>query len=320
VAVEPTTQTHHVVYDPTPALLSTRRFGPERVIHWKTKAGAAWVGGLYMPPDYVPGHRYPLVMQTHGFDSTAFWPDGIYSTGEAAQPLAGHGVLVLQMPMPHGAQWETPREGPLAMEGMEGAIDYLDSLGLIDRTKIGMQGFSRTCYYTLYFLTHSRYPIAAATVTDGVDVSYMQNMIFRPGFVGSGAIDEDERMNGGPPLGTSLRTWMERAPGFNLDHVTAPLQLTALQPGSLLQEWEPYAGLLLQGKAAELIYIPDGLHILTKPWERLTSQQGAVDWSRFWLTGEEDADPGKTAQYTRWHTLRALRDSSAARSAAAQGR
>ena len=51
--------------------------------------------------------------------------------------------------------------------------------------------------------------------------------------------------------------------------------------------------------------------MLVKPWERLTSQQGVVDWWRFWLQGYEDPDPAKADQYARWHTLRAQRDSSA---------
>ncbi len=320
VAVDPKTKAHHVFYDPNPELLTAHRFGRETVVHWKTKAGAAWVGGVYWPPDYVPGKRYPLVIQRHGFDSTAFWPYGVYSSGEAAQPLVNAGLVVLQMPDPPGDSWVTPREAPLSMEGAEGAIDYLDSLGLIDRTKVGMQGFSRTCYYTLYFLTHSHYPLAAATLTDGVDFSYLQYLIFQPVHVGSGSMPEYEKINDGQPFGPPLKTWMERAPGFNLDRIAAPLQLTALTAPSLLEEWEPYAGLLLQGKPAELVYIPDGEHILTKAWERMTSEQGAVDWYRFWLTGEEDRDPAKTDQYARWHHLRTLRDSSGAKTAAAQGR
>ncbi len=315
-AVDPRTKARQVIYDPNPGLLTKYRFGREDVIHWKTKAGAAWVAGLYWPPDYVPGQRYPLVIQTHGFDSTAFSPYGAYSTGEAAQPLANLGMFVLQMSNLPIESLVTPREGPLSMEGVEEAIDYLDSLGLIDRTRVGMQGFSRTCYYTLYLLTHSHYPIAAAALTDGVDMSYLQHLVFEPTQIGSGEIAEYTKMNGGEPFGAALKTWMERAPGFNLDRVTAPLQLTALTPRSLLEEWEPYAGLLLQGKPAEMVYIPDGAHVLTRPWERLTSEQGAVDWYRFWLKGEEDPDPAKAEQYVRWHALRAARDSSAAKMAA----
>ncbi len=314
VAVDPTTHGRHVVFDLNPKLLETHRFGREDVIHWKTKAGTPWFGGLYWPPDYVPGKRYPLVIQTHGFDSTTFWPYGIFSTGEAAQPLANHGIVVLQVASGAHDQYGTPREAPAVMEGFEGAIDYLDSLGLIDRGKVGLQGFSHTCYHVLYFLTHSRYPIATATLDDGVDFSYLQYLAYAPVDVLTEGIAI--KINGGEPLGAALTTWRERAPGFNLDHVTAPLLLTARQTGGLLGEWEPYAGLLLQGKPAELVYLPDDEHIVRKPWIRLTSQQGAVDWWRFWLQGEEDADPTKAERYARWHELRGQRDATAARDAA----
>jgi hypothetical protein len=30
--------------------------------------------------------------------------------------------------------------------------------------------------------------------------------------------------------------------------------------------------------------------------DRTVSQEGTVDWSRFWLEGEEDADPTKAEQ------------------------
>jgi hypothetical protein len=44
-------------------------------------------------------------------------------------------------------------------------------------------------------------------------------------------------------------------------------------------------------KPVDFIWIPRGMYLLVKPWERLTSQQGNVDWIRFWLKDEADADP-----------------------------
>jgi len=111
VVVDAATQSRRVVYEPNPGFLQAHRLAHEEVIHFKTKAGAAWVSGLYRPVDATAGVRHPLLIQTHGFDSTAFWPDGIYATGEAAQPLAGAGFVVLQMAEPPGDQWVTPREG-----------------------------------------------------------------------------------------------------------------------------------------------------------------------------------------------------------------
>src|ERR1051325_8671962 len=63
-----------VVFDPNPGLLERRRFGRADVFHWTSKAGRMFAGGLYYPLDYGSGRRYPLVLQTHGYDSTAFAP------------------------------------------------------------------------------------------------------------------------------------------------------------------------------------------------------------------------------------------------------
>jgi hypothetical protein len=296
-----------VVFDPNPGLLERRRFGRADVFHWTSKAGRMFAGGLYYPLDYGSGRRYPLVLQTHGYDSTAFAPEGVVTTGNAAQAVAAAGILVLQaadeVKGSAAGVADTPDEGPFDQDMLEGAIDALDQRGLIDRTKVGLQGFSRTCYTGLYFLTHSSYSIAAADLSDGVDYSYVQYIVYGGG-------TSAERINGGSPWGSSHVQWLERAPGFRLDRVTTPLRLTAIGPHSVLQEWEPYAGLLAQGKPAELVYIPDGSHILVKPWERMTSQQGVVDWWRFWLQGYEDPDPAKAEQYGRWRKLAAQRDSS----------
>jgi len=76
------------------------------------------------------------------------------------------------------------------------------------------------------------------------------------------------------------------------------------------EEWEIYASLILQSKPVDLIFFPDGVHELEKPLERLASQQGNVDWFRFWLKGEEDPDPAKVEQYKRRRELRKLQEAS----------
>jgi len=73
-----------------------------------------------------------------------------------------------------------------------------------------------------------------------------------------------------------------------------------------LGEWEWFAGLSRLNKPVDLVYIPEGTHVLQKPWERMVSQQGDVDWFCFWLKGEEDSAPGKAGEYIRWNRLRAL--------------
>ena len=302
------------VYDPNPALTG-RRLANVTTLTWSTKSGMQLAGGLYWPLDFVEGRRYPLLIQTHGFDADSFSPDGFTTSGYAAQPMAAAGIAVVQAykcvaacPVEHNDM----REGLEARQAFEALIDHLDSVGLIDPGKVALQGFSRSCYHELYFLTHSDYPIAAATCTEGFDASYLQYLFAVPGDP-AWAGDFDAH-NGGSPFGTTLSGWLAHAPGFNLERVRTPMQLIALNSGlSVLMEWETFSGLLVQGKPTELLCIPEAVHNVVRPWDRMASQQNAVDWYRFWLQSYERTEPFPDAeesarslaeQYARWRKLR----------------
>jgi hypothetical protein len=271
-------------------------------VSWQASDGKEVSGGLYWPVDYQPGHRYPLVIQSHGFNPNKFAIDGPWSSAFAAQPLASAGFFVLQMGFwkdgSLGKVVNTPQEGPLERSAFEGAIDYLDRRGLADLGRIGIVGFSRTVFTVADTLTKSKYHFAAAILCDGMDGGYFQYISY-PSFW-----NEFEGLMGGPPFGRSLHEWLERSPGFNLDKVSTPVRLVALGPASLLEGWEWFSGLSRLGKPVEFIYLPDAAHLIVKPWERAVAQQGLVDWFQFWLRGEEDADPSKQQQYARWRDLR----------------
>ena len=270
-------------------------------ITWKDARGNEVKGGLYWPPNYVEGKKYPLILQTHGWQSDRFWMDGPWTTAFAAQPLAGKGFFVVQLPDPDWHIWLTSSEAPRAMAAYESAVEYLDRRGLIDRDRVGIIGFSRTYWYVTYTLTHCKHcHFAAAAIADGVDYSYFQYMAF------SNVIGEFEQVYGGPPYGKGLSQWLKQSPAFLMDRIETPLRIQTLGPESVLFDWHWYSGLSRLGKAVEMTYLPEGTHILEKPWERMTSQQGDVDWFCFWLKGEEDPDPTKAEQYNRWRELRSL--------------
>jgi hypothetical protein len=266
-------------------------------------------GGLYWPPGYVPGKKYPLVIQTHGWRPEKFWMDGPYTTAFAAQSLAGKGFFVLQVSDPDEHVSESPKEVQVEMAAYESAIDYLDRKGLIDRSRVGITGFSRTCWYVTYALTHSKHRFAAAAIADGVDYGYFQYVASSNLSSAYSASFED--VNGGPPFGKGLQAWLTRSPSLLMDKIETPLRVQALNPGSLLSEWDWYTGLSRLGEPVELIYIPEGVHVLEKPWDLMISQQGNVDWFGFWIKGEEDPDTAKAEQYKRWRELRKLQNAQA---------
>ena len=183
-------------------------FGKVETFEWKTANGIDVAGGLYLPPDYTPGKRYPLVIQTHGFDSSMFGMDGLYEfgSGYAARFLAAKGMVVLQTysfkdpkyseRFDNGDKMQSANpkqaEKKFAVTAFEGAIDSLDNRGLIVRDRVGILGFSRTVCFVADALTHSKYHFAAAILVDGIDCGYFQYL------ASGGGVDPDrEDLNGG---------------------------------------------------------------------------------------------------------------------------
>jgi len=278
-------------------------FGKVEAVRWKATDGHEVEGGLYLPPGYQKGVRYPLVIQTHGFSKEEFWINGPWNSAFAAQPLAARGMVVLQVG--HGTEpggymkhHRSLEEAPREMAAYEGAIDYLDNLGIIDRDRVGIIAFSRTQYHVAYTLTHSCYHFSAATLADGFDGGYLQ-------YLADPYSEKDHVfVNGGPPFGATFANWLEHSPSFRIDRVHTPVRIECYG-GGVAGCWEWFSALTHLERPVDLIYLPDAVHILVKPWERMTSQQGNVDWFRFWLKGEEDEDPRKHDQYERWRALRA---------------
>jgi dipeptidyl aminopeptidase/acylaminoacyl peptidase len=236
------------------------------------------------------------VIQTHGFRTGRFSMDGLndWGTGFAARALAAQGFLVLQSSM---FAENTPQEGQNEMKRYEGAIDYLDGLGFIERHHVGIVGFSRGFYEVGYTLTHSKYAFAAAVLADGIDAGYFSYLSREhPGYIS---------LNGGQPFREGLRLWLENSPTFSLGNIHTPVRLEAHgQSSGVLGLWEWFSGLSQRNKPVELIYLPDAPHLVVKPWEQMTAEQGLVDWFRFWLKDEEDSDPAKCQQYVRWRILK----------------
>jgi dipeptidyl aminopeptidase/acylaminoacyl peptidase len=300
VAIDRDTHKRVAIFDLNPEFEDLKVAKVEE-IGWKGRDGSERKGGLYYPVDYVPGTKYPLVIQTHGWNKNRFWIDGPWTTAFAAQPLAGKNIMVLQLDESF-ADEDTPAEVDREVAAYEGAIHYLAEKGLIDRSRVGIIGFSRTCLFVSYALSHSKYRFAAASLTDGVDGSYVQYVLSANSF--PGFAQTVEGVNGGPPYGEQLKSWLLRSSGFNLDKVKSPVRITALNPASLLAQWEWFVGLVRLEKPVEMIYMKDGDHILQRPADRMISQQGNVDWFCFWLKHEEDKDSSKAAQYARWRTMR----------------
>jgi len=293
-----------LLWDPNPQLVNIV-LADAAEYEWTDAFGIHWSGALIKPVGYVPGRRYPLVVQTHGFQDNTFRfvTEGPFSTAMAARPLASAGIMVLQIPDHPSMGTVSLQELRHHVEGIVSGVQHLIADGLVDPSRVGIVGFSRTCWYVEQALISHPNLFVAGILADGIDQSYMQELLFH-----SNEPSEERKIYNARPTGSGLKTWLQLAPDFNLEKVRAAIRLEAIGPRSLLMEWEIYSSLLEQSKAVDLFYIPNGQHILQKPLERLASQQGTVDWFRFWLERYERPNPEDPDQYKRWEHLRELRD------------
>ena len=313
----------HLLTDLNPELRNVR-FADVRTISWTTADGLDITGLLFVPPDYVEGKRYPLVIQTKG-DQGQFTCDSGHNHDPsfAPQPIAGAGIMYLARTNLPGLNFEDelakipkgyPGQLGFAAKEMhiwESAVDSLDRAGLIDPGKVGIIGFSATGFYVEFSLMHSRVHYAAATATDNEQGSIGEYWL-TPTFS-----DTEEDLYGGPPYGETLENWHKYSISFNLDKIHTPLLMEEMGygvhddllgqiPRNLAGRYEIYKGLTRLNKAVEMYYYPDEDHAPDHPRARLASLQRNVDWYRFWLQNFEDPDPRKKEQYQRWRMLRTL--------------
>ena len=287
--------------------LRDRTLGRVDAISWTAADGRTWRGGLIYPPGHSKGRKpkapYPLVIQTHGFNSREFLIDGPHGVASAfaAQALANRDIMVLQMAEPRVTQ--SRAELLTYQTGFEAAIDHLAGLGLVDRQKVGLIGWSSTGVDVQHMLMASTYPIAAAVIADSYNFG-MTGYINQFGARAPAMAHMENMMGGATPWGAGLEQWVAHNPALHLDRVATPLRYEQYEAG-LSSWWEIYALLKRQQKPVDYYVFNDAAHALVKPRHRLVSQQGSLDWFCFWLKGEENPDPARAARYARWRKFRA---------------
>lgn len=318
---------------------------PASEVHWETSAGYKLSGVLLLPPNYVAGHRYPLVIQTKPFGSffTCSFGD---SPSFAPQPIANAGIMYLgpgtlasdskvdggmaDIPYPKNYPGY-PGPGGVAeavfdMDIWDSAVEALDSQGLIDKNRVGIIGFSRTGWYTEFILAHSEIRYRAATVADNVQYSLGEYWLSHDAETISGY----EHVYGGPPYGPTLKNWLDYSVSFNIDKIHTPLLMEQMgngitkevndfaPPMELAASYEVFTGLNRLNKPVELYFYPEEGHQPNGPEARWATMQRNVDWYRFWLQGYERPNPEDPYQYKRWEHLRELRDADAKTTGQAQ--
>lgn len=143
--------------------------GQRELIHWKAPDGAEIEAVLIKPNDFKSGKKYPLYVVTHGGPTGTDRPD--LSRLGRWYPLdtwAGKGALILLTNYRGSASygeafrslnWRNLGVGP-ATDIISG-VEYLDSLGMIDTTRVGCLGWSQGGHISAMLATYSDICVAA---------------------------------------------------------------------------------------------------------------------------------------------------------------
>ena len=300
VAEDTETRRSRIIFDPNPQLADIL-MAEVRVFRWTDVHGQPVIGGLVTPPGWQAGKRYPLVIQTHGFDRERFFTVGYSETANAGRALAGRGIVVLQVAEPTLEANEPWRDLPKrGIESYLAAIDALVEDKIVDPARVGISGYSETGLLATAALSYAPDRFAAALIANSDPLTFTGYN----SYVDSPIAGVTERLLGAYPYGEGLSDWLDKSPAMSADKIRAPVLIFASDPWHLLGVWDLYATLRYQDKPVELHYIRTGQHNLKKPRHRLSHQEMLVDWFDFWLNADNATSALQPDRFDRWTEMK----------------
>lgn len=257
------------------------------VVSWKSKDGATIEGVLHKPKNYDASKKYPLLVVIHG------GPTGI----DSPIPVPGYvypilqwldkGCLVLRPNYRGSAGYgEAFRSLNVKNLGVGDAwdvvsgVDYLDSKGMIDRSKMGCMGWSQGGYISAFLTTNSDV-FKAVSVGAGISnwMTYYVNTDIHP--------FTRQYLQATPWSDESI--YKKTSPMTNINNAKTP---TLIQHGEfdrrvpIANAYELLQGLRDKNVPSELIVYKGFGHGITKPKERLAATWHNWQWFNKYIWNE----------------------------------
>ncbi|MBY8829156.1 S9 family peptidase [Hephaestia mangrovi] len=239
--------------------------GRIQTISYRTAAGFDLNGALLYPPDYVPGRRYPLIVDAYPQYSGAGWMFPMY--GNQAWAAAGYMVFKpYQARAPHvwvnctgAADYCAASKGPKGWDTMKddvmSGVDELVRRGLVDPGRMCVYGHSNGGGVADYLITQTpRFKCAV------IVAPVIPNWTGEPLLYGEwGMLSQ---WAGVSPL-DDADAWVRLSAVFRAKNVTTPVLLAdGDDDGSfLLGTIEMYQALRYAGKKVTLLRYPNQGHV-----------------------------------------------------------
>ena len=276
-----------LVADPYGEQLAQLKIGEVKDFDFVNSEGTEIKGYYYLPPDFDPNRKYPLIVNYYGGTSPTSrvfesrYPMHVYAA-------LGYVVYILQ---PSGATGFGQKFSALHVNTwgirssddiIEGTKEFIQAHSFVDEKKIGCIGASYGGFMTMHLQTKTDL-FAAAVSHAGISSISSYWGVGYWGYSYSGAASADSYPWNNREL------YVNQSPLFNADKINTPLLLlhgaadTNVPPGESMQI---YTALKILGKTVEFIRVRgEDHHILTYD-RRLQWNESIFAWFDKWLKGD----------------------------------
>lgn len=259
------------------------------IIQWKSKDSTLIEGVLIKPANYNVQKKYPLLVVIHGGPTGIDIPDPAATYVYPIMQWVEKGALVLRVnyrgSAGYGEKFRSLNVRNLGVGDMwdvVSGVDYLNSKGMIDTSRMGCMGWSQGGYISA-FLTTNTHIFKAISVGAGISnwVTYYVNTDITP--------FTREYLQNTP--WNDMDIYRKTSPITNINQATTP---TLIQHGELDKRvpipnaYELYRGLVDRKVPARLIVYKGFGHGINKPKERLAAVWHNWLWFNKYVFGEKE--------------------------------
>ncbi len=262
------------------------------VMNWKSTDGTTIEGVLLKPKNYDSTKKYPLLVVIHGGPTGIDFPDPAPAYVYPMMQWVEKGALVLRVnyrgSAGYGERFRSLNVRNLGVGDMWdvlSGIQYLDSKGMIDTSRMGCMGWSQGGYISAFLTTNTQI-FKAISVGAGISnwVTY---------YVNTDITSFTQQYLQATPW-SDMDIYLKTSPMTNINKASTP---TLIQHGEfdkrvpIPNAYELYRGLQDRGIPSKLIVYKGFGHGINKPKERLAAVWHNWQWFNKYVWGEEEALP-----------------------------
>ncbi|MBN2171484.1 MAG: prolyl oligopeptidase family serine peptidase [Candidatus Krumholzibacteriota bacterium] len=256
-------------------------------VRWAGARGDSVEGVLYYPHDWQADERHPLVVMLHGGPT---WSDMDYyleTWGGSPALMCARGAFVLKVnyhgSYGYGLEWLESIKGryyELEVPDILAGVDYLVDRGLVDESRLGVQGWSNGAILGIALCIESgeRFSVLDAGAGDVNWISDYGNCAFGAGF--------DNAYLGGPPW-EMPQVYVDKSPLFRIEELKVPTIIffgTEDVNVPTEQGWQLYRALQQIGATpVRFLLFPGEDHSLMNPVHRRRQIEEEMAWFDRWL-------------------------------------